>query len=56
MLSNVLEHKSKSNDILKKWIDENNFSVIEYPNKTRGNRKEIIVINYELPNKKEVIK
>lgn len=51
MLSNVLIHKDKENTILKEWINKNNFTIIEYPEKTRGNRKEIIVVNYELPNK-----
>lgn len=49
MLSNVLEHKGKTNDLLNDWIKENDFKVIYYPEKTRGNRKEIIVINYETP-------
>lgn len=46
MLSNVLIHKGKTNDILIEWTKNNNFTVIEYPGKTRGNRKEIIVVNY----------
>lgn len=48
MLSNVLEHKDKKNEILLNWIRENNFKIIENPNKTRGNRKEIIVVNYDI--------
>ena len=48
MLSNVLEHNGKSNDILKEWILKNKFKVIEYNGKTRKNRNEIIVINYEV--------
>ena len=46
MLSNVLEHKEKTNEILKKWIKENKFKVIEYKGKSK--RKEIIIINYEV--------
>ncbi|MBQ8997066.1 MAG: Dam family site-specific DNA-(adenine-N6)-methyltransferase [Clostridium sp.] len=54
MLSNVLVHKDKKNKILEECIAKNGFTVIEYPKKTRGNRKEIIVINYTPP--KEDIK
>lgn len=46
MLSNVLTHKDKENVILKNWIAENGFKVIEYDKKARGGRKEIIVVNY----------
>ena len=48
MLSNVLTHKGKTNEILKDWIEKNKFKVIEYEQKARGNRSEIIVINYEV--------
>lgn len=48
MLSNVLVHKGKTNDILKEWVTKNNFNVIEYKQKARGNRSEIIVVNYEV--------
>lgn len=43
MLSNVIEHKRKKNNILKEWIDTHNFTVhkLEHPT-----RKEIIVVNY----------
>ena len=47
MLSNVLEHKEKKNNLLLKWIKENNFKVIEYTGKSRKNRKEIIIVNYD---------
>lgn len=46
MLSNVLEHKEKKNKILSEWIEKNNYRVIEYNEKTRKNRKEIIIVNY----------
>lgn len=46
MLSNVLDFKDKSNDILKKWIKDNKYKVIEYSGKTRKHRNEIIIINY----------
>ena len=48
MLSNVLEHKGKKNDLLLNWIKENNFKIINYNGKSRKNRNEIIVINYEV--------
>ena len=48
MLSNVLTHKGKVNIILEKWIEKNNYKIIEYGAKARGNRSEIIVINYEV--------
>lgn len=47
MLSNVLEHKDKKNDILIEWIKNNGFKVIEYKEKSRKNRKEVIIINYD---------
>lgn len=46
MLSNVLEHKGKKNKILIDWVKKNDFKIIPYKGKTRGNRKEIIIINY----------
>lgn len=48
MLSNVLIHKEKTNQILKDWIIKNNYKVIEYGEKARGNRSEIIIVNYEV--------
>ena len=47
MLSNVLEHKDKKNDLLIKWIKDNKFKVIEYTEKARKNRKEVIIVNYD---------
>lgn len=48
MLSNVLTHKDKTNIILKEWIEKNNYKIIKYDGKARGNRAEIIVLNYEV--------
>lgn len=48
MLSNVLMHKGRENTILKNWIKDNDFKVINYRGKARGNRQEIIVVNYEV--------
>ncbi len=48
MLSNVLYHKDKRNDLLIRWIEKNKFKVIEYDGKARKNRNEIIVVNYEV--------
>ena len=46
MLSNVLEHKEKKNELLINWIKKNNFKVIEYNEKARKSRKEVIIVNY----------
>ena len=46
MLSNVLEHKGKQNELLKNWIQKNHFRLIECEWKTRKGRKEILVVNY----------
>ena len=46
MLSNVLEHKAKKNEILINWIKENGYRVIEYKGKARKNRKEVLIVNY----------
>ena len=48
MLSNVICHKEKTNLILKNWIEENGFFVKEYDKKARGDRKELIITNYEV--------
>lgn len=55
-LSNVLEHKGKTNTILKEWIEKNNFKVYyldkdyktaNYQIKDRDTiTKEILVVNY----------
>lgn len=46
MLSNVIEHNNKKNEILDKWLKKNKqYKKIEYTGKARG-RKEIIIINY----------
>lgn len=42
MLSNVIYHKDKKNEILSDWIESNNFKVKTLDSK----RKEILVINY----------
>ncbi|MCH5165414.1 MAG: Dam family site-specific DNA-(adenine-N6)-methyltransferase [Clostridiales bacterium] len=46
MLSNVLTHKNKKNEILQAWIQENDFNVIAYDGKARGSRAEVIITNY----------
>lgn len=45
MLSNIIEHKGKTNHLLKEWIESNEFKVI---NLESNGRKEILVINYDL--------
>lgn len=46
MLSNVMEHKNRKNELLINWINKNNYKVIQYNGKARKNRNEIIVVNY----------
>jgi adenine-specific DNA-methyltransferase len=47
MLSNVLEHKGKSNTLLDSWIKTNTkYKLIKYNKKTRKNRQEILIVNY----------
>jgi DNA adenine methylase len=46
MLSNVLDHKDKHNDLLEKWIKKNKFNIIQYTGKARKGRKEILITNY----------
>lgn len=49
MLSNYSEHSKSENNMLLKWVNKNNFKVIEDEKITRRNRtrrKEIIVVNY----------
>ena len=48
MLSNVIEHNGKINNILINWVKENNFKILKYDGKARKNRNEIIIINYEV--------
>ena len=48
MLSNVLTHKGKTNNILLDWINDNNYQIFMIPQKSNKSRKEIIVINYSI--------
>lgn len=50
MLSNVLDHKDRHNDLLDSWIQKNNFNLIHYTGKARKGRKEILVTNYGKKN------
>ena len=50
MLSNVLDHNGKHNDLLDSWIKDNNYNVIEYSKTARKGRKEILIINYNKEN------
>lgn len=47
MLSYVLEHGGKYNYELKKFVEDNGYSLIELPAVLGKNRKEVIIINYE---------
>lgn len=53
MLSNVLEHNGKRNELLIDWIKNHNFNVIEYKEKARKRRKEVIIINYTKENEND---
>ena len=46
MLSNVLDHNGKHNDLLETWVKKNGFNVIEYKGAARKGRKEILITNY----------
>lgn len=48
MLSNVIYHNGKTNELLLNWCKENNFRIIELiPHSGRyGSRKEVLVVNY----------
>lgn len=52
MLSNVLDHNGKHNDLLDSWIKDNNYNVIEYSKTARKGRKEILITNYNKENNK----
>lgn len=63
-LSNVLEHKGKGNDILKNWLNENNFLKINYLRADYSNANyqtlvrdkntsvEVLITNYEVEKPK----
>ena len=44
ILSNVIEHKGRTNTILKKWVEKNGFNMKQLPNKKR---EEVVIYNYE---------
>lgn len=47
MLSNVLQHKDKENTLLKEWIEENGFRVIEIGTSgLRYAKNEVLIVNY----------
>jgi len=46
-LSNVIEHKGKTNDLLKEWVDENHFNIIYIKSNYRNS-------NYHIKNKDSV--
>ena len=63
-LSNVIEHKGKSNEILKNWINENNYYVSylvkNYTNsnyhtsdRNPNSTKEVLITNYDPAKIKE---
>lgn len=48
MLSYVLEHNGKNNNNMKNWIENSNYKKIKIKPTSRGGRKEVIIINYEI--------
>jgi len=46
MLSNVLIHKNQKNTILIDWIEKTGFKIVDYTDKIKKSRKEVIIINY----------
>ncbi len=49
ILSNVMEHKGKKNNLLQKWADTHNYKIIEIGRTGRKYpRIEVIVLNYDL--------
>lgn len=47
ILSNVLEHNNRTNDLLMQWVKENNYSIINVGSSGwRYKKNEILVINY----------
>jgi adenine-specific DNA-methyltransferase len=46
MLSNVLKHKEKTNQLLIDWITNNKYKIIKYDGKVKKSREEVIIINY----------
>ena len=51
MLSYVIEHKGKINDNLLKWVEKNNYHIVELGEVigiSGSKRKEVFIINYEL--------
>jgi len=52
-LSNVLEHKGKSNELLKKWSKNYNVNQLDYDYNncifcSRGSSQEVLITNYKL--------
>lgn len=47
MLSNILEHKGKKNELLINWVKDNGYRIVEYKEKTRKDRKEVVIVNYD---------
>lgn len=50
MLSYVMEHNGEKNEELDKWVEENNYKVIELGNIlgiSGSRRKEVLIVNYE---------
>lgn len=48
MLSNVLSHRGRENVILQQWLESRDYHVFAYDGVCRGERKEILITNYEV--------
>jgi adenine-specific DNA-methyltransferase len=53
MLSNVIEHKGKTNAMLKDWIKANDYNIITHSGTARKSRKEVLVTNYKKGDKND---
>lgn len=51
MISYVIEHKGKTNERLKEWIETNNYPLIEITKSPSIQRKEILIVNYDQDGK-----
>jgi len=45
MLSNIINHKNKTNHILKEWVETHGFNIFKLKS---GVRKEVLITNYDI--------
>lgn len=46
MISYVVEHKGKTNEELRRWVEKNDYHLIEVENVPGIQRKEVLIVNY----------